>query len=204
MVTLVHKGGFKKGQIVSVANTYIYRKPEKEGFNSEPLAVGDRLAIFVFCTKPDKSLRLPDNPVGYVPLPGGVKIIQHDHVFDFSQWMNPGPLVANVEGDPPRAQLPTVQQFREKVRDRLRETQEFVRLVEAKLDNQNVPRLLKLLEDRSRQPYRGYDFFVGRICLRFAESHDVDILSRALAVTDRGLCRLVSVRPRDAIICWPR
>jgi hypothetical protein len=186
MVTLVHKGGFKKGQIVTVANTYIYKKPEKRGLNSDPLAVGDRLALFVVRAKPSRSSPNPGNAVIYEPLGGGMRLIQHDYVFDFFQRSNPGPYVASVGPYSSKGQLLTVERFREQVRDSLRHTKEWARLVEAEQDKLDVPRLLKLLEDRLRQPYRGYDYFAGRICLRFAESHDVDILSRALAVTDRG------------------
>jgi hypothetical protein len=184
-VTLVHKGGFKKGQVVTVANTYIYRTPEKRGLNSAPLAVGDRLALFVVRAKPTRSLPNPDDAAIYKPLGGGMRLIQHDYVFDFFQRSNPGPYVASVGPYSSKGQLLTVERFREQVRDSLSKTEDWARLVEARLDNLNVARMITFLGYRAAQPYIDRDCFSERICLRFAESHDVDLLSRALLVTQK-------------------
>ena len=170
-VTLVHKGGLKKGQTVAVAHTDGYQKPKKDDRNTLLLAVGDRLVLFVAGAK---------DAVIYHPLPGGMRLVQGDHVFSFSQWDNPGPYVANVETDPAKAKQLTIERFREKVRDSLRDTQEWARLVEAKQDKLDVPRLMKLLADRSQQSYGGRDYFTERICIRFAETHDLILLSEAL------------------------
>ncbi len=82
----------------------------------------------------------------------------------------------------PPTKLVTVERFRQQVRDSLRNTQEWARFVEAKPDKLDVPRLLKLLSDRSGEAHGGRDYFSERISMLFAESHDVDVLSRALAL----------------------
>jgi hypothetical protein len=178
-VTLVHKGEFKKGQTV-VARTDGYRKPKKDDRNRQPLAVGDHLVLFAVRAKPTEFNRIPEDAVIISPLPGGMRLVQEGYVFGFSQWDNPGPYVANVPSDPAKAKSLTVERFREKVRDSLRDTEEWARLVEAKQDKLDVPRLLKLLADRSQQTYGGRDYFTERICIRFAETHDLILLSQAL------------------------
>jgi len=170
-VTLVHKGGLKKGQTVVVAHTDGYRKPKKDDRNTQLLAVGDRLVLFVARAK---------DAVVYRPLAGGMRLVQGDHVFSFSQWDNPGPYVANVPSNLAKAKLLTVERFRVKVRDSLRDTQEWAGLVEAKQDELDVPRLLKLLAARSLQSFGGRDYFAERICIRFANTHDLILLSEAL------------------------
>ncbi|MGH7223883.1 MAG: hypothetical protein ACRELF_11680, partial [Gemmataceae bacterium] len=99
-VTLAHKGGLKKGQTVVVADTDLYRKPDKDGLNSQLLAVGDRLVLFLARAKANDFFRVPKDAVIYRPLPGGMRLIQKDRVYDFFQWMNPGPYVADLSFDP--------------------------------------------------------------------------------------------------------
>jgi hypothetical protein len=179
-VTLVHKGGLKKGQTVVVAHTDGYRKPKKDDRNPQPLAVGDRLVLFAVRAKPTEFNRIPEDAVIFSPLPGGMRLVQEGYVFGFSQWDNPGPYVANVPSDPAKAKLLTVEHFREKVGDSLRDTEQWARLVEAKQDQLDVPRLMKLLADRSQQTYGSRDYFTERICIRFANTHDLILLSQAL------------------------
>ena len=45
-ITLVHKGGLKKGETVAV-HADGYRKRKKDDPNAQPLAVGDRLVVSV-------------------------------------------------------------------------------------------------------------------------------------------------------------
>lgn len=179
-VTLVHKGGFKKGQTVVLAHSDIYRKPQKGDVNPQPLAAGDRLVLFVSRAMPTEFNLLPKEAVMYAPLPGGIMLLQGDHVFGFSQWSNPGPYVVNVAAK----EKITLVQFRQKLRDSLRNTEEWARLIEAKQAELDVPRLLKLLAkrlaDRSRDTFGGRDYFAERICIRFANTHDLILLSQAL------------------------
>ena len=207
-VTLVHKGGFKKGEIIAVTNVDAYRKAEEDVWQGERLASGDRLALFVVPVKPrepteaertrgrrlgrneetaDETARrlfgTPANVVIYATLPGGMRFIQGGHVFAFLQWENPGPLVAHVATDSSGVPLLTVEHFREHVRDSLCRTDEWAHLVEAKLDDLHTPRMLTFLGYRAAQPGIDRDYFSERICLRFAESHDVNLLSRALLLT---------------------
>ena len=206
---LVHKGGLKKGQIVAVRGTDDYRKLKKGDLNAEPLAVGDHLVIFAERAEMNAASRIRDNIVVYAPLSCGMRFIDSDHVFDFfgrDKWG--GSLVANLASDSPPAKLLTVERFRQQVRDSLRDTQEWARLVEAKPGKLDLPRLLKLLGDRSAEPYGGCDYFSERISMRFAESHDVDLLSRALALA-KGDPEITILQrgfgtPKGAIICSPR
>jgi len=89
-----------------------------------------------------------------------------------------------VPADPAKAKVETIEQFRGKLRDSLRQTAEWARLVEAKQDQLDTARLLKVLAERKVEAYGGRDWFSERICIRFAESHDPALLSRALAVAD--------------------
>ena len=114
-VALVHKGGFKKGEIVAVTNIDSYRKAEKHVWQEERLATADRLVLFVVPLKPrepteaekargrrprrneetaDETARrlfgIPADVVIYATLPGGMRFIQGGHVFAFLQWSNSG------------------------------------------------------------------------------------------------------------------
>jgi hypothetical protein len=172
-VTLVHKGGFKKGQTVVVSDAG-YGKPKNPGRDSQRLAVGDRLVIFVKGL-PRSESSVPEDVVIYAPLNGGMRLVQGDEVISFSQLDSFG----GYEPAPTKTKL-TVASFREKVKSSLRDTDEWARLVDAKEDKLDVPRLLKLLGDRSKQTHRGRDYFTERICLRFANTHDIFLLSDAL------------------------
>jgi hypothetical protein len=176
-VTLVHKGGFNKGQTVVLSDSDNYRKPDKGDVNPQPFAAGDRLVLFVTRTMRTEFNLLPKEAVIYAPQPGGIMLVQGDHVFGFSQWSNPGPYVANVPAKP-------VKLFRLQLRDSLRNTKEWARLIEAKQAELDVPRLLKLLTrrfaDRSPDRFGARDYFTEQICIRFANTHDLILLGQAL------------------------
>jgi hypothetical protein len=170
-VTLVHKGGFTKGQTVVVWDAG-YGKPKDASKNSQRLAVGDRLVIFVQrLTRSDSSV--PEDVVIYAPLNGGMRLVQGDEVLSFSQLDSSG----GYQPVPAKTKL-TVAGFREKVKSSLLDTEEWARLVDAK--ELDVPRLLKLLGDRSGQTHGDHDYFSERICLRFANTHDILLLRDAL------------------------
>jgi hypothetical protein len=107
-----------------------------------------------------------------------MRLIKGDKVFGF---MTVWSLGYTVRGD----KSATLERFREKVKGSLRGTQEWASLVKAKMGNLDVPRLLKLLASRPEPADStdgNLDFFAEQICMRFAESQDPDLLSRALAV----------------------
>lgn len=181
-VSFTHKGRFKKGQVVSVAHTEVYRKLKKGTANPEPLAAGDRLALFLVRAQPSEFVRIPADAVISEPLSGGLRLVSGGRVTAFSRWESPGPLVAHVPSDPAVARPLTLKQFRERVRLSLSETTVWARLIDAPPAELDVPRFLKLLAERSRQATGARDYFTERICLRLAESHNTELLSRALAL----------------------
>jgi hypothetical protein len=181
-VTHSDKGGLIEGQTIAVAFSDYYRKPKKGKFNSQHLEVGDHLVLFLVRAEPSDFFLIPKDAVMYMPLPGGMKLIQESRVFGFSQWNNPGPYVASLPFDPGDAKGETIEQFRVKVRDSFRNTKEWAHLVEAKQDELDIPRLLKLLSNRTAQSFDGRDFFTERLCMRFAESNDPELLSQALSL----------------------
>lgn len=172
-VTLVHKGGYKKGQTVVVADG-AYGRPKNAALARQRLAVGDRLVIFD----------------GKEPLDGGMRFVQGGHVFTFSQRIGGGNLLADVPFEPVKTKLLTVESFREKVKSSLRDTEEWARLVDAKQDKLDGPLLLKLLGDRSKLTYSGRDYFMERICIRFANTHDIILLSQALPLAKQQVSTL--------------
>ena len=171
-VTLVHKGGFKKGQTVAVWDAG-YGKPKDAGKNPQRLAVGDRLVIFVKRFTRSES-RVPAGVVIYAPLNGGMRLVQGDEVIGFSQLDSDG----RYQALRTKTRL-TIARFREKLKSSLRDTEAWARLVDAKDSKLDVPRLLKLLGDRSK-PHGGHDYFTERICVRFGNTHDILLLRDAL------------------------
>ena len=154
-ITFVHKGAFKKGQSVVVGTRTGIGNPTK--IKKESAAACRRRAPgdHRHGLQPTEHLRIPEDAVIYVPLPGGMRLVQGDHVFSFSQRDDRGTFVAKVPVKPDKTKLLTVERFREKVQGSLRDTQEWARLVEAKQDKLDVPRLLKLRWTGPANRWRG-------------------------------------------------
>ncbi|MBM3997917.1 MAG: hypothetical protein FJ303_27825, partial [Planctomycetes bacterium] len=180
-VSLIHKGGFKKGQVIAVAHLDYYRKPARDRFNWKPMEVGDRVVLFLVRVKANEFFRIPEDAVIYGPVTGGVRLIHTDQVHAFTQWGSPGPLVAWPRTIDGKVKPLGVNEFRKQIETSLRDTQELARLVEAKSDKLDVQKLVKVLADRSKVMV-GRDHFTERICVRFAERYDFELLSQALAV----------------------
>jgi hypothetical protein len=183
-VTLVHKGTLKKGQTVIVAGTSIYTKLKADDANPQPLAVGDRLVLFGQPTT-DAAIR--------APAPGGMRLVQKDQVYSFSQWGNPGPYAADLPGFNPLRKPASLESFRKSVEKSLRDTPEWARLINA--EKPDVQRLLKLLAERSRQaaPLADErDYFAEHACRLIAERGNPELLEKALGVAHgyRGISAL--------------
>lgn len=176
-VSLVHKGGIKAGQTVVVAHTDFYHRPGRDPINTEPLGVGDRLALFLARTRSTGFRDLPADAVVYSPLPGGVRLVRGGNVHEFSQQNNPGPYVADIPADAEKAKLVSLDRFRAELRTSLRVAPELAKVVDAAPD---APRLLELLDGRSRVPRWYRDHFAEAACSRLTETRAPEVLDRAL------------------------
>lgn len=180
-VTDVHKGDFKKGQTAVILGADYYRKPAKDEIDARPLDPGDRVVLFLVQVKATDMLRIPLDAVIYTPLSGGMRLIQKNHVFSFSQRDITGAYVASVPRDPAKADLLTIERLRQQLKTSLHNTQKWVRLLEAKEDDFDVPALLTLLANRPSPMEADRDYFAERICMRFAATQDPVLLSKALS-----------------------
>lgn len=94
-VSETFKGRFKKGESISVANLYRYKKPADDGaFWGGELEGGDE--VFLFLAPADKQFwnPFPNGLEVFEAVDSGVKWIQAGKVCDFRQFDNPGPYVA--------------------------------------------------------------------------------------------------------------
>ena len=181
-VMRVFKGNLAKGRVITVDGPHYYRKSKKNLINTESLAVGDRLVVFLTRLKPDEERRFPKSIAIYAPLPGGMRFVRNDRVCRFMSGESSAPSVADTEAGPDRSI--SLEEFDKQLLASIQKTQAWGRLVEAKLDEQNASRMLELLRVRAKRDDRNDDYFGKRICLRFAESHNIEWLGRAMAMTE--------------------
>jgi hypothetical protein len=103
----------KENEMLEIA-VGAYRKPGKNPFEGEPLDIRDRLFWFV---SPEPPANQPaGQPVIWIPMAGGAKLIYKDHVAEFSQRMNPGPPIAETDRNPPEdGKQSTLSEFRQQI-----------------------------------------------------------------------------------------
>lgn len=178
-IETVHKGSFTKGDLVVVAHTGDYAIPAKPR-GTRSLAVGDHLVLFLSLARRHGYVKFPENVTIYQPVSGGVKLIEHDKVFGFSQRRNPGPYEADSLSDPEGKHAPSLPQYREQIADSLRFLERAAPLLEAKKDSLDVPALLKLIAGRPEAWMSRRDHIAELACARLAQTQDPAVLHQAL------------------------
>jgi hypothetical protein len=184
-MTLIHKGSLEPGRTVSVVLATSYKKHQKS-LRWENLKSGDHVVLFLRRAQPSHDSSVPTDAVLYEIVPGGMRLIRDGRVFAFSQQDNPGPYVSEFPRDGDVSKLPDLKTFRESTRQSMRNAEALHRLVEA--DAIDAPQLLKLLNERKRNPYSVdlADHFTERACVRLAELRDPAILDQALSMNWTG------------------
>jgi hypothetical protein len=177
-VTRVHKGRFRKTETIVVWGAEGYRKPKKGAHNPANLDIGDSLVLFLTPQEGPGMVGGPTNLPLYVPVASGIKLVQGENVFGFCQWSNPGPYVANVQEDVSKSPVLSLEHFREQLRDSLRNTQQWARLLEA--EKVGAPALLALLASRPKTTFKDVDHIGELVCVRLAHLHDPEVLGQAL------------------------
>ena len=170
-ITKVHKGKLKEGQVLAVYFGSFAISPE----------AADRLVLF---GRNKDDFTIQDG--------GGLRLIRGEHVFSFHQPSNPGSYVP-FEFPFASDKKQTVVEFRKLLENTLAKTAQWAGLLEAKQDQLDTAALMKLLAERSKLwANRSWDNGTGStdgsnrdhiaelICARLANSHDPDLLSRAL------------------------
>ncbi|HVX83394.1 MAG TPA: hypothetical protein VH253_01115 [Phycisphaerae bacterium] len=142
----VYAGGVKAGDELRV-NPLFYAKAGQGAARTAPFAVGDRLFWFLVKSK-DKE---PGGVTGWEPLEGGVKLEAGGRVVEFTQAMNPGPVVAETTGmNRHGAEAPLVEAYREEVAGSFKTVARFKQEMAAAVAAKDADGLVELLVERAR------------------------------------------------------
>ncbi len=163
-------------------------------FGGPPLSSGDRLLLFLERYEVQRSEALAEKLTGCSLVSGSVLSASRSCVVVHANNES-GPDVVSIPNDEGLAKMPTVTEFRERVRSSVRRAVEFHRTIEADHAELDVPRLLAILGERNATDVSigNRDYFTTRICTRLAERQEPEVLSRAREIAPyvdgvQGLC----------------
>ncbi len=193
-VLKVHKGTFREGKTAVVAGLYFYHKLKKIPCNTTPLAVGDRLILFLTRARDALAFPVPKGADIYMPVPSGVRLIEDGRMVGFVQRDNPGPYVAYTGRD--SGPLPTLERFQADLAASIRTAAALARDFEQRKGADAAPWLLKLLRSRSKQPgeFPPRDHIAELACMRLAELHKPALLEKALPLAQKWYARSILER----------
>ena len=156
-VTQTYKGHFKKDQVIELTALSFFTKSGKEMFDTTPLVAGDHLFLWLAKAKETFLYNIPKDADIYWPVPSGVKLVQNARVLDFQQFNNPGPYQNVTPEQYSKGGPPTVDEFRAKLSESLRRTDELKTKFEAPATSADVPWLRELLRSSQRTGFFGRD-----------------------------------------------
>ncbi len=193
-VATTYKGQLKPDDVLSVTCTCFFRKPRAAPvFQPVPLAVGDKLILFLKKTKGEPRDGWPVGNQVYCVVESGMRLIEDDKVFDFDQPINPGDYVARPEADFPNKQAAEVDVYRKRLRVAIDEMQQTLADLDAKNQPSDSPWLIEFIQRRSKTPdghsWPVRDYPTEIALARLANWHDTKYLTQALPYTkstDRG------------------
>lgn len=195
-ISAVHKGNLKVGQSIKVTELYFYQVSTKGFGGGEKLKKGDSLFLFFDRAKNNVYFNTPTNAEIYWPAPSGVQLIVGKKVVGFSQYNNPGPWVAVLEGIETNNAIPSVQKFREQIRESVERVEKWKLLLERQATTNDIPTLLQILRGRNHANYydgNRFDFSMRQdlIAEKAAQSlaslHDMPALTEALGAQNSYL-----------------
>ncbi len=182
-VNTSHKGIIEPGKTVLVIGTNAYRKTGLDEHVGQPLDVGEQLVLFLQPRQPEEH-EPRDLPALYSPVTGGVRLIQGETAYNFQNLFGNGPYQAKsafYSYGFPREQ--PLKKLRSDIKASLQQAPALAKLVEAKPDRLDLPRMLKQLATTSVDLVSMHNYINETICQRLAETHNLEHLSQALLVT---------------------
>lgn len=188
-ISAVHKGSLKAGQSIDVTALDFYRVSSNSFWGNEKLKKGDRLFLFFDRAKKTFLYDIPVDAEIYWPAPSGVRLIIGEKALGFSQYNNPGPYLAILQGAATNTAIPTVAKLREQIRESIPRTEKLRPLLEREATPRDIPALLQILRERSKTANRlgffGRDQFTEKVCNHLVALHDIPALTNALEINDK-------------------
>ena len=192
-ITYVHKGFWSPGQTATIAKLRDHHKLTGSPPQQKSLEIGDRLVLFLEVRSSETLDNLGEVTAVSLPSHGGVRIVHDGRVINFNYITGPGPDVAALGDAAALGKLPTIEAFREQIRQGLRNADALNQLVDAPSDELDVERLLELLKERkpADDVWGARDHFLSVAGQRLGETLDPELLSRALTVTGMDSARSI-------------
>ena len=138
----VHKGILKVQHSVDITALDFFRVSSNGFWNSDPLKEGAHLFLFLGRAKSTFLYDIPANAEIYWPAPSGVRLVVGEKVVGFSQYNNPGPYLAVLNGAATNTAVPTVPEFREQILKSISRVEKWRPLLEGKPTTNDLPLLL--------------------------------------------------------------
>ena len=184
-ISAVYGGGLKVGQSIDVTALDFFRVSRNSPFGGDSLKKGDQLFLFLARATGDHFLyNIPQNAEIYWPAPSGVRVVDGGKVFGFSQFINPGPYTAILDGAELNPKPPTtVSQFRDQIRESIPRVEGWRPLLDREAQTNDVPALLEILRQRATQTNgTGGDFIAQKVCRHLTDLHDNDAMFDAAKI----------------------
>ena len=178
----VYAGSLKVGQTIRVFGSGDYSLRPGDGFNSS-----DVLFLFLKHDQSPLPFGVPADPMAFVPLPSGIKIVVHGKVCGFSQLSNPG-LYSLITPDYSFGRpFPRVGEFRAALQADIVRASEWHAKLDGPARPDDIPGLLKLL--KQRLPSSGFggdtDVIAGRAAAQLVALRDFPSLEQAILIDNR-------------------
>jgi len=185
-VTAVHRGALKIGETIKLPSFDNYVKgsanPFKPGGNfggGSPLAVGDRLVLFLTRDSDDEpGQSSATGPLSLVS--SGIKLIKRGCVYDSIQWANPGPYVVDTTRYWYPTGLTTLFDFRQSLAVSMAKANELHSRFRQNQSKPDVTWLLKLLKQRAEAAPPMDDVIASEAAKRLAASGDLPAIESAI------------------------
>jgi hypothetical protein len=179
----VHKGALKVQQSIDITALDFFRVSSNGFWNNDPLKEGAHLFLFLDRAKSTFLYDVPANAEIYWPAPSGVRLVAGEKVLAFSQYNNPGPYLAVLNGAGTNAAVPTVPEFRDQIHKSMSCVEKWRAVLEGKPTTNDIPLFLEILqEEKSNHGFGGPGSITDKVCKHLVELHDVTALTNALAL----------------------
>jgi hypothetical protein len=141
-------GTGQPGETITVAATDFFRRPIDNFGRSTPLVNGDRLFLFLIPAQPAFAFEVPGDGSVLMPVPSGMKLVVGENVYNFVQYSNPGPYVADLPIRDRTVSAQTVTQLRAAIAVSLKRALAWRGQFKNAPSSRDAEKLLALLRER--------------------------------------------------------
>jgi len=145
-------GTGQPGETITVAAIDFFQKPEGDLERGTPLAIGDRLFLFLIPARPAFAFEVPGDGTVLMPVPSGLKLVVQEKTYSFIQRGNPGPYVADLPMRGRTVPTTSVAQLRAAIAVSLKKAQAWHEQFKAPPSPRDAAKLFALIRERREKP----------------------------------------------------